>query len=300
MTASHLTPLYQPTFVAKTSSPIRVNIPAVGRPQGYLLAVKLAPFKGLYGRPVMPALTYSGQGGPVRMWESMQHLLQVFPGTCRDADTWDVSLPSADPDDIADAVSVMEMALAQGLATESFSANVHMSAPRSWERLLQRGFTEKQLQHSAADARRQARAWAGHTNVALPARHQGSQHAAGLGIAGMRALSAIVGAPVATPYRRSAEPCPELPSGACESPWTLAGFASLQSGSTLPGLMRIRFPGRTLVDSVARTVRDPRRMPDGQGAEVCPEHGWIWVNGPEWLHQHDGRVARGPWIRLAR
>ena len=284
MNVTSLNALHPSTSTGMATSPIQVNIPALGPPQGYLIAVELAPFVGPYGLPGMPSLTYSGQGGSARRRESVGRLLRQFPGTCRVADTWDVSVPSADPRDIADAVSLVEMELAQGLATTSFTANVHMTAPHAWERLLQMGFTEVQLQAAATDARRQAWAWAARAHVTLPAQHQGSQHAAALGIAGMRALSARIGGPVATPYRRSAGPCSALPVGAYCSSRTLAGFALLQSWATLPGLVPVRFPGQTLFDSVARTVREPRRMPSGLEAVVCRDHGWISVGGSaRWL-----------------
>lgn len=282
MTSTSLTNLrHLPGAAGPATTPIRVNVPAHGTSQGYLLALELAPVAGPYGLPGMPHLTYSGQGGSARKRASVGRLSTQFPGVCRAAETWDVQLRSTDLRDIADVVSVMEMALAQGLSTSSFAANVDMTAPEARLGLLQRHVvTEAQLEAAEADARRQARAWVARTHVALPAQQQGAQHAATLGIAGLRALSGLIGGPVAAPYRRTADPCTALPPDAYRSARTLAGFATIQAWATLPGLMPVRFPGRTLFDSVARTVRKRRRMPSGQGAEVCRQHGWIWVNGP--------------------
>lgn len=280
MTSLLTTPLHSVGTVAPPPS-IRVNVPAHGAPQGYLLAMTLAAVEGRYGVPGMPSLTYSGQGGPARMHQSLWHLAREFPGVCRAADTWDVHVPSGDPGDVAAVVSVIEMALAQGLATAGFAANVNMTAPKARLRLLRRHVaTEAQLAAAEADARQQARAWAARNLVALPAQQQGSQHAATLGIAGLRALSDRIGRPVAAPYRRTAVPCAMVSPECYQESRPLAQFARLQAEATLPGLMTERFPGRTLFASVARTVRQPRRMPHGQGAQVCREHGWIWVTGP--------------------
>lgn len=264
-----------------SSSALRLNLPALGAGHGYLLGLRTRGTAGRLGVPLMPAVGYAGKGDDTRMWRSIQERRAEFAAELTATERWDVTLPSTRPDDLRDAVLVLEAAAAQALASIGFSGNVQLTAPEARQGLLRRGIvTPGQLQQGEADARAQVRAWATARQLALPPALRGAQQAAALGIAGLAAAAAAIGVPVAAPMRLTATECQHLPAEALRPPRCLAEWAEHQADATLPGMAEQRFPGNTFHDSIARSVRHPNRMPVGLGADTCQEHGWIWVAPP--------------------